>query len=142
MSWISTSLRLQKDGTIEKILDPVSVYQPTGLEKDRLTLIRQNFTDGDVVMKRPRREFNDLSLLERIAVDEMAFAVYQPNDGDALAGDEINGWRSNATRPIVRNKIISINANVTARTIFPRVHAFNEEAQEEKDAATVMGDLI
>jgi hypothetical protein len=118
------------------------MYQPTDLEKDRVTLIRQSFTDGDVVMKRPRREFNDLSMLERMAIDQMAYAVYQPNDGDSLAGDEINGWRSNAVRPIVRNKIISINAHVTARTIFPRIMAFNNQSEEEKDAAVVMGDLM
>lgn len=142
MSWIDTRLKLEGDGKTAKITSPTSSYQPTDLEKDRLTLVRQCFTDGDVVMKRPRREFNDLSMLERMAIDQMAYSVYQPNDGDSLAGDEINGWRSNAVRPIVRNKIISINAHVTARTIFPRIMAFNSQSEEEKDAATVMGDLM
>lgn len=141
MSWIETRLKLEGDGKTKKIVSPVSNYQPADLEKDRLLMVRQDFTDGDVVMKRPRREFNDLSMLERMAIDQMAFAVYQPNDGDSLAGDEINGWRSNAVRPIVRNKIVSINAHVTARTIFPRIHAFGESG-EQKDAATVMGDLM
>lgn len=142
MSQIDTKLKLEGNGKIQKILSPISLYQPTELEKDRVSLIRQCFVDGDQVMKRPRREFNDLSMLERMAVDQMAFAVYQPNDGDSLAGDEINGWRSNATRPIVRNKIISINAHVTARTIFPKIMAFSNQSEEQKDAATVMGDLM
>lgn len=142
MSWIDTRIKLSGDGKIQKIESPLSNYQPEGTAKDRLMLMRADFTEGDVVMKRPRREFNDLSMLERMSIDQMAFAVYQPNDGDALQGDEINGWRSNATRPIVRNKIISINAHVTARTIFPKVIAFNTESEEEKDASTVMGDLM
>lgn len=142
MSWIETKLRLEGDGKTAKIVSAQSMYNPADLEKERLTLVRQAFTDGDVVMKRPRREFNDLSMLERMAIDQMAFSVYQPNDGDSLAGDEVNGWRSNAVRPIVRNKIISINAHVTARTIYPKIMAFNQSSEEEKDAATVMGDLM
>lgn len=142
MSWIETRLKLEGDGKTAKIVSAQSMYNPSGLEKDRLNLVRQAFTDGDVVMKRPRREFNDLSMLERMAIDQMAFSVYQPNDGDSLAGDEVNSWRSNAVRPIVRNKIISINAHVTARTIYPKVMAFNQASEEEKDAATVMGDLM
>lgn len=142
MSQLDTRLKLTGDGRTQKIENPVSLYQPSDLAKDRVNLIRQCFTDGDVVQKRPRREFNDLSLLERMAVDQMAFAVYQPNDGDTLAGDEINSWRSNAVRPIVRNKIISINAHVTARTIFPKITAFSPGSEEQKDAATVMGDLM
>lgn len=142
MSWIDTRLKLEGTGKIKRIESPISLYQPADLDKERVSLIRQCFTDGDVVQKRPRREFNDLSLLERMAVDQMAFAVYQPNDGDTLAGDEINGWRSNAVRPIVRNKIISINAHVTARTIFPKIMAFSNQSEEQKDAATVMGDLM
>lgn len=142
MSWIDVSLTLEGTGKIQKIKDPLSAYQPDFEERERITLIRQDFTDGDVVLKRPRREFNDLAMIERMGVDQMAFAVYQPNDGDSLQGDEINGWRSNATRPIVRNKIISINAHVTARTIFPKIYAFNTASEEEKDASTVMGDLM
>lgn len=142
MSQLDVRLKLAGTGKIQKIENPVSLYQPADLAKDRVNLIRQCFTDGDVVQKRPRREFNDLSLLERMAVDQMAFAVYQPNDGDTLAGDEINSWRSNAVRPIVRNKIISINAHVTARTIFPKIMAFSPASEEQKDAATVMGDLM
>lgn len=142
MSWIDTALKLDGEGETQQVTSPVSNYNPSPEAKERLMLIRENFTEGDLVMKRPRREFNDLSMLERMAIDQMSFAVYQPNDGDSLAGDEINGWRSNAVRPITRNKIISINAHVTARTIFPRIHAFDDASVEQKDASTVMGDLM
>lgn len=142
MSWLDSKIKLEGDGRTQKITSALSMYDPEPLEKERLMMVRADFAEGDVVMKRPRREFNDLSMLERMAIDQMSFSVYQPNDGDSLAGDEINGWRSNAVRPIVRNRIISINAHVTARTIFPRIMAFNQQSEEQKDAATVMGDLM
>lgn len=99
-------------------------------------------TQGDVMQKRPRREFNDLAFIERLAVDQMAWSTYQPNDGDPLQGDVINSWRSNAVRPIVRNKVFSIAAHVTAHTLFPKIFAFDKDSNEQEDAAQVMSDLI
>lgn len=142
MSLISTRLTLTKKGKTEKIENEVSSYQPEGLEKDRLMMLRTDFTTGDVVMQRPRREYNDLCTLERDSIDQMAWAVYQPNDGDALEGDELNSWRSNAVRPIVRNKVYSIAAHVTARTLFPKIVAFDSDSTEQAQAAQVMTDLI
>lgn len=92
-------------------------------------------------MMRPRREFNDLTMMERLAIDQMAWSVYQPNDGDSLDGN-VNSWRSNAVRPIVRNKIFSITGHITARTIIPRFVAYDEESQEQHDAGEIMSDLM
>lgn len=107
-----------------------------------LALIRNDFSSGYTLLQRPRREFNDLSLINRIAVDQMAWAVYQPNDGDNLAGEGLNAWRSNAVRPIVRNKVFSIAAHVTAHTLFPKIVAFDKDSTEQEEAAQVMSDLI
>lgn len=49
---------------------------------------------------------------------------------------------SNAIRPIVRNRIISIAAHTTGALIYPQVFAQNDQDQEDKDAASVMRDLI
>ena len=105
-------------------------------------MVRQNFSEGYSVMMRPRREFNDLTMIERLAVDQMAWSVYQPNDGDSLEGDQLNAWRSNAVRPIVRNKIFSIAGHVTARTLYPKIMAFDKDSTEQADAAEIMSDLI
>ena len=75
-------------------------------------------------------------------VDQMAFNTYQPNNGDAPEADLINAWRTNAMRPVVRNKIISIAAHATARLIFPKIFAYNNDSDHEADAAKVMEDLI
>lgn len=135
-------LILKKDGSIDYAKNTLSPYQPTGLESDRLAIIRQNFSEGYSVMMRPRREFNDLTMIERLAVDQMAWSVYQPNDGDSLEGDQLNSWRSNAVRPIVRNKIFSIAGHVTARTLYPKIMASDHDSTEQSDAAEIMSDLI
>ncbi len=72
----------------------------------------------------------------------MSFNTYQPNNGEAWEGDPTSAWRSRALRPIIRNKCISIAAHATARLIFPKVFAYNEESDEQKDAATVMESLM
>lgn len=120
----------------------VSAYHPSELAAERLAMVRNDFTSGYTLMFRPRREFNDLSMIVRTATDQMSWAVYQPNDGDNLAGNDLNGWRSNAVRPIVRNKVFSIAAHVTAHTLFPKVMAFDDESTEQADAAQVMSDLM
>ena len=142
MAWIDVALELTTTGKIQKIKNAPSAYAPGEPERDRLMMLRLDFAQADTIKKRPRREFNDLAYIERLSVDQMAWSVYQPNDGDALEGDVINSWRSNAVRPIVRNKVFSIAAHVTARTLFPRIHAFDADSTEQEDAATIMSDLM
>ena len=95
-------------------------YHPEGVERERMTLIRSCFQLGDVTMQKPRPEFNDLSVIGRDQYDKLSFNAYQSNNGQAVAGDPMNSWRSNAMRPIVRDKCISIAAHATARLILDR----------------------
>ncbi len=120
----------------------LSNYTPTDEEKDAIAKIRKDFTLADVVMRKPRREFNDMSVLSRLMVDQMSFNSYQPNNGDPAPGDYVHGWQSNAMRPIVRNKCYSIVSHITARTIYPKVFARNNQSENQESAAMVMRDLI
>ena len=120
----------------------VSSYSPTDNEKQIREMVVKHFRLGDMTMRKPRREFNDLSVLTRTMVDQMSFNAYQPNNGDALEGDEINSWRSRAMRPIARNKVVSIAAHATARLIFPKIFAFDEQNEEQRECAQVMEDLM
>lgn len=136
-----------KDGNLaqKEIIDNKyerSVYKPSKEEKDVRSMILRDFQVGTINMWTPRVEFNDLSVIQRMMVDQMGFNTYQPNNGQAMSSDDIQGWRSNAMRPIIRNKVISIAAHATARLIFPKVFAWNEESDEEEDAAQVMEDLM
>jgi len=119
-----------------------SKYQPTPEEKEVLQMILKHFELGDLTMQKPRVEFNDMSVITRMMYDQMSFNTYQPNNGDGLEGDILNNWRSNAIRPTVRNKAISIAAHATARLIFPKVFAYDSGNTEQRDAATVIGDLM
>lgn len=119
-----------------------SKYQPDDEEKEVRSMIIRQFTLGYLTMYTPRREFNDMSVIGRMTIDQMAFNTYQPNNGESPEGDLINGWRSNAIRPIVRNKCISIAAHATAQLIFPKIFSYNNQSETQEDAARVMRDLI
>lgn len=120
----------------------MSEYKIPDKAKDTYQMILRHFQLGDTNMQTPRVEFNDMSVLQRDQIDQMAWNTYQPNNGQAPEADEINGWRSRAVRPIIRNKCISIAAHATARLIFPKVFAFNNQSQAQQDAARVMEDLM
>lgn len=117
-------------------------YQPEGLQRDRMALVRSCFQLGDVTMQKPRPEFNDLSVIGRDQYDKLQFNAYQPNNGQAVTGDPLNAWRSNAMRPIVRDKVISIAAHATARLIFPKVFAYDDDNEIQEDTALVMETLM
>lgn len=119
-----------------------SEYAPSDEEKAVRSMIIRQFALGYNTMYRPRREFNDLCTIDRMTVDQMAFNTYQPNNGEAPTADIINGWRSQAIRPIVRNKCISIAAHATAQLIFPKVFSYNGQSETQEEAAKVMRALI
>jgi archaellum component FlaF (FlaF/FlaG flagellin family) len=136
-----SDIRLTSKEVQEKKLIPSS-YTPTDDEKEVRSMIIRQFVLGYQTMYKPRREFNDMSVVGRMTIDQMAFNTYQPNNGESPEGDLINGWRSNAIRPIVRNKCISIAAHATAQLIFPKVFAYNKQSDTQEDSARVMEDLM
>lgn len=156
MSIVQTKETIASDGSkkVDAILLRTSVnkhgetneemapYMPSDEEKKVMALILRHFVLGSVNQYTPRVEFNDLSLVTRDQYDQMAFNTYQPNNGDAWEGSPQSAWRSRAIRPVVRNKCISIAAHATARLIFPKVFAYNEQSDEQNDAAEVMEDLM
>ena len=139
---LAINISTNKNG--EKIIaDGMSAYVPSKEEKLMRAKIVDDFRKGDVIMRKPRREFNDLSVISRMMVDQMAFNSYQPNNGEPLEGDETESWKSNALRPIQRNKAISIAAHATANLIFPKVFAYDKSSYtEESKASQVMSDLM
>ena len=139
MSLISVEIKKDAQGNITSTPSP---YDPDQKAKDRIALIRRSFSIGYQNQTTPRREFNDLSLIERISNDRMSWNTYQPNDGSGITGDEINSWRSNAIKPVVRNKAISVAAHITSKLIFPGVFAQNQSDDEDRDAAMVMKSLM
>lgn len=148
MSIIDPRLRdgLAKAGTKledkELRFEKVDKYNPTDLEKEVRARILRDFALGYQTMNRPRQEFNDLSVLQRDQVDSMAFNTYQPNNGEPAAGDMANAWRSNAIRPIERNKAISMAAHAAGRLGFLRMQATDVDARPDDDAAMVINSCM
>jgi hypothetical protein len=132
MSMIDDALMQQLQGIENKREltpnDPtISVYLPSEDERKVRQMILDSFRWADVIKRKPRREFNDLSELSRMMVDQMSFNIYQPNNGQAFEGDALNSWQSHAMRPIIRNKVMSVCAHITARVLFPKIFAYNQQ---------------
>ncbi len=131
---------VNKKGEIE---DEAAPYTPSEDVINVRSMILKHFILGSVNMYTPRVEFNDLSLVGRDQEDQMSFNTYQPNNGEPWVGaSQSTAWRSRAIRPIVRNKCMSIAAHATARLIFPKVFAYNNDADEQQDVAKLLEDLM
>lgn len=125
-----------------EIQDEVASYNLNEEQQSVYDMILHHFVLGTTNMYTPRVEFNDLSLVTRDQYDQMSFNTYQPNNGDAWEGSPQSAWRSRALRPVIRNKCMSIAAHATARLIFPKVFAYNNNSDEQREAAIVMEDLM
>lgn len=122
--------------------DKLSNYTPTGDTRLAINSILKDFRNGWQTMHLPRPEFNDMSLYQRHIIDMLAFNTYQENDGNPMQEDRLGGWKSQAMRPIQRNKAISIAAHETARVTVPKIFAYNEQNDEQVDSAKVMSYLV
>lgn len=132
---INLQLPYDKKGNI---LAEKSDYKPSKKAQQRRMQMLRDFQYGYETMNKPFAEFNDMSVIQRMNNDQKAFNIYQaPADADPDLS-----WKSNAIRPITRNKVISVAAHLTGAVIFPGVEAQNEQDEEDKDAAQVMRDLI
>lgn len=122
--------------------DKPSLYNPTLEERDCINSFLKDFRLSWQVMHLPRPEFNDMSLYQRYIIDMLAFNTYQENDGNPMMEDRINGWQSQAMRPIIRNAAISICAHQTARQLVPKVSAYDKNNESQEDVAKVMSYLV
>jgi len=128
-----------KKGEIEAEVAP---YMPSQEVVDVRSMILKHFVLGTTNMYTPRVEFNDLNLVLRDQFDQMSFNTYQPNNGDGWQSSPQTSWRSNAIRPITRNKCMSIAAHANTRLLFPKIFAYNEDADEQEDAAELIEDIM
>ncbi len=126
---------LDKEG---KIISQVSAYQPAEDIKNLTERISQDFSVAYNNQHKPFTEFNDVSLLQRADIDQKRWNAYrQPQSQDI---DEM--WRWNGIRPITRNRILGIVAQMTANIVIPAPFAQNDKDEVDKMAAQVMRDLL
>lgn len=118
-----------------------SEYHPTEEEQNMRAKILKDYNIGYMNYNTPRREFNDVALPVRTERDKMEFNNYITNDGQYALGDVLQSWRSNAQRPIARDKIIALCAYATSRLIYPKILAYDENDDMQEEAAQVMEDI-
>ena len=129
------SLQYDKDNNL---LSTLSEYQPSEQVK-KLTLgVGDSFNTGYLLQNKPFREFNDLSLLDREDLDRKRWNAYR----EPASSDPDEYWRWNGIRPITRNKLIGIVAQMTARIVVPAPYAQNEKDEVDTFAAMAMRDLM
>lgn len=116
---------------------PRSEYLPSKEEKAVIDMVMNHWTIANTAKSKSYREFNGMSLLDRQSLDQTRFNSYQFDD--TTTSEE--AWKSNAVRPITRNRVISIGAHVTTKLIYPAISAQNEYDHEDQDAANVMSNL-
>ena len=131
---IGTLLRDDKNN----IITPVSSYQPPEAVKNLTLKMKQDYEVGHRIQNQTFREFNDMSLLQRMDVDQKAFNSYVLPQ----TSDPNEQWRWNGVRPITRNKVISIAAHLVAAMLYPNVFAQNDRDEEDRQAANVMRMMI
>jgi len=61
-----------------RIESPVSSFQPDEKTRDVTALVQKDFIFGFEQLSKPRREFNDRSLITEIDVNQKAFNSYVP----------------------------------------------------------------
>ncbi|MHA1541418.1 MAG: hypothetical protein ACTSQH_00405 [Candidatus Hodarchaeales archaeon] len=131
------STQLEKDRT-GRVTSTPSTYDPSQEVKDITVRVMNEFNTSAEIMNRSFRQFNDMSLIHRQSKDQKSFNAWQ----EPMPLDLDEQWKSRAVRPIIRNKIISIAAHITANLIFPKVFAQNDNDEEDVTAAEVMRDLM
>jgi len=132
---LDLSITPDKEG---KINATPSVYRPGKEDKARITQMLADFQTSNTAKNKKYREFDNMTLLDRQSVDQYRFNSYQFME-NTLPGEE---WKSNAVRPITRNRVISIAAHITGALMYPQIHAWDYNDAEDQDAATVMRDLM
>lgn len=133
---IGTLLTDPKDPT--KILTPLSAFAPPEDVKNLTQRVSQDNGVAFSLQNKALTEFNDYSLLQRADIDQKRWNAYRaPPSMDV---DE--AWRWNGIRPITRNRIIGIVAQMTARIVIPAPYAQNDQDELDVSVAQIMRDLM
>lgn len=121
----------------KSVKSPLSAYQPSQGVRELTKVVKDAYQQGQIILETPYKEFNNVSLIERMNQDQRAWLSWTP---EPYQGED--DWRWNGIRPITRNKVISTAAHLTAQLLIPQIFAQNEFDEEDRGAAYVMRDLI
>lgn len=120
------------------VKNSVSAYQPSKEERDLYALCRKDYDNGNEILNRPFREFNNKSVIERMNEDQRAWLAWTPE----ASSDPEDSWRWNGVRPVTRLRIMSTAAHATKTTLVPQVFAQNDNDEEDRDMGYVARTLL
>lgn len=120
------------------LITPLSEYQPPEDVKKLTGRIQIDYQSAFDLQNRQFTEFNDLSVLGRADLDQKRWNAYRYPQSEDI--DE--SWRWNGIRPITRNRIIGIVAQMTAKIVIPAPFAQNDKDELDRTSALVIRDLM
>lgn len=129
------NIKYDQKGKLQSLISP---YQPSREIKELYEKCRQDYENGEEILTRPFKEFNNRSVIDRMNEDQRAWLSWTPE----ASGNPEEAWRWNGVRPMTRNKIISTAAHLTSQLLFPNIFAQNDDDEEDRDMAYVMKDLV
>ena len=117
---------------------PPSTYQAAPEVADLTLRIKKDYQIGIEIQQRPFREFNDLSLLQRMDTDQKIYNIWV----EQASANPDDAWRWPGVRPMTHNKVLAMASHFIATTLFPGVFAQNDKDEQDKLAAEVMKYII
>lgn len=96
--------------------------------------IKQDYQTGLEILNMPFREYDNNSVITEMNVNQKAFLIH--SELEFTSPDQ--KWRWDGVRPTVRNKVLSLAAQLTAQVLVPNIFAQNRNDQEDKQVAEVM----
>ena len=116
----------------------VSEFKPDKKTKELIKIMTSDFTISNQIMNQPYAEFQNMTLIQRQSILQKRFNSNREQQSE----DPDLAWKSNAIKPISRNKVISMAAHLTGAILYPNIFAQNENQEEDKEAAKVMKMLV
>ena len=124
-------------GTIHKGATK-SAYQPPQSVVAFTKKAREDYQIGWDILHSSREELNNNSVITEMNRNQKLFNSFVED----LSANPDESWRWVGTRPITRNKIVSILGHITAQITVPNVFAQNDQDEEDKQAGNVMRDIL
>lgn len=128
----------------ENLKSPQSLYLPDERVRGRYAELMKDYQISETIMTQPYEEFGydesgeGYNLVGRLNYNQKKFNLYRA----PKSKDPDLSWHSNALKPVIRNKVISLVAHITSQVLFPDIIAQNDDANEDKDMAAVMKDAV
>ena len=117
--------------------DP-SAYMPPEDVRVFTQQIRDDYQIGDNIQNQQYAEFNDVNVLTKSEQNQKRFNSYVEPQSDNYE----EKWHANTTRPISRQRVIGMAAQMTAQIVYPQFFAQDSDDNQDQEAANLMRTMV